>query len=381
MNGGHSRWGPSKAHRWMECPASVMEEDKAPAAPPSPYATRGTVMAFVAEQCLKHELDPTDYIGKSVRGETINAEDIEPLKIFLDHVKGLGGSDAVKIPEARLDLTEFWPGLYGTADAIVVDPPALYVSDLKWGEGVYVSAFDNPQLMIYGLGALLRYGNHGTNPIEHLHLSIVQPRWTTGEVVRTQTMPAHMLLEWGVRKLLPALRATEENIPAYKPGDHCRFCAARGTCPALKDFALEQVRQDFAKADTLTGDEIAVILDRASVVESWIEAVREEAMRRAQKGDVIPGWILATGRHSRRWRAPDNETALHLFSLGLKEEDIWETKMRSPAQVEKRLPKSKRDDINVLVDIVAGGAKLVKDDGRVPLPGHIELDFTPAFLA
>lgn len=380
---GHSRWSPSRAHRWIACPASVGEEERVPAAPPSLYARDGTAIAKVAEECLKNEGDPTEWIGKSVAGKDIDADDIEPLRVYLNHVKGLGGPDAIVIPEARLDASEIWPGLHGTADCLVIDPPALYISDLKWGQGVYVSAKDNPQLLIYGLGALLRYGNHGIRPVEHLHFSIVQPRYATGEPVRTMSMPAQQLLDWSVRKLLPALRATEEKNPRYSPGDHCRFCAARATCPVLKDFALEQVRQDFAKASDLTNEEIAHILDRASIVEAWVQAVRDESMRRAQRGEDIPGYILTTGRSIRKWREKDEHAAaLALFALGLKEADVWDTKLRSPAQIEKRFPKDHRHDALVdLIESVPGGAKLIKDDGRTPLVPHIAEDFMPTYLA
>jgi len=56
----HSRWSPSRAHRWMACPASVAEEARAPALPPSPYARAGVSVAKVAEQCLRDGTDPLE---------------------------------------------------------------------------------------------------------------------------------------------------------------------------------------------------------------------------------------------------------------------------------------------------------------------------------
>jgi hypothetical protein len=378
----HSRWSPSKAHRWMACPASVAEEARAPTLPPSPYAKAGVSVAKVAEQCLRDGTDPLEWVDREVSGELFTAEDVEPLRLYVEHVRNQGGTDAVIVAEAQVDAGVLWPGLYGTADAVVVDPPTLYISDLKWGEGVFVSAVDNPQLMIYGLAALLTY--QAAESIERVIMSIVQPRWANGPAVRTVAITAQALLGWGVQVLLPALRATEARPAHYRPGEHCRWCAARATCPALREHALELARAEFNVVDatTLGNDELAQVLDRASLAEAWIEAVRVEALARVQRGEDIPGYILGTGRSRREW-AYEEPTIADVLQLQfeLAREQIYVTELRSPAQIEKLVPKKRRDELGENIKVVPGGAKLVKDDGRVPLAPRVREAFTPTFLA
>ncbi len=42
---------------------------------------------------------------------------------------------------------------FGTADALIIANNTIEVIDLKYGKGVKVDAQNNPQLMLYGLGA------------------------------------------------------------------------------------------------------------------------------------------------------------------------------------------------------------------------------------
>lgn len=55
--------------------------------------------------------------------------------------------------ETRLDLGRYVPESFGTGDVIIYSGGVLEIIDLKYGKGVEVSAIDNPQLRLYGLGA------------------------------------------------------------------------------------------------------------------------------------------------------------------------------------------------------------------------------------
>jgi hypothetical protein len=215
-------------------------------------------------------------------------------------------------------------------------------------------------------------------------MSIVQPRWANGPVVRTVAITAQALLGWGVQMLLPALRDTEAQPARYRPGEHCRWCAARATCPALREHALELARAEFSVVDTtaLGNDELGKVLDRAALAEAWIEAVRTEAMARVQRGEEVPGYILGTGRSRREW-AHEEPTIADVLQLqfGLTREQIYATELRSPAQIEKLVPKKRRDELAENITTVPGGVKLVKDDGRVPLAPRVREAFMPTFLA
>ncbi len=63
-------------------------------------------------------------------------------------------SDPVVLFEQRLDYSAYVPEGFGTGDLLIVVDKVLTVIDLKYGKGVAVEAELNPQMMLYGLGAL-----------------------------------------------------------------------------------------------------------------------------------------------------------------------------------------------------------------------------------
>ena len=62
---------------------------------------------------------------------------------------------------------------FGTADVIILKPKVLIIKDLKFGKGVLVHAKNNPQLALYAIGALEKFGRDG---IEKIAMYIHQPR-------------------------------------------------------------------------------------------------------------------------------------------------------------------------------------------------------------
>ena len=51
-------------------------------------------------------------------------------------------------------LLTYVPEGFGTGDCVIVADKALHIIDFKYGQGVLVSAENNPQMMLYALGAL-----------------------------------------------------------------------------------------------------------------------------------------------------------------------------------------------------------------------------------
>lgn len=43
---------------------------------------------------------------------------------------------------------------FGTGDCIIISDKTLHIIDFKYGQGVEVSVVNNPQMKVYGLGAL-----------------------------------------------------------------------------------------------------------------------------------------------------------------------------------------------------------------------------------
>lgn len=82
--------------------------------------------------------------------------------------------DVVVLIEQRLDFSHYVPEGFGTGDCIIISDKNLHIIDFKYGQGVEVSAENNPQMMLYGLGALNIYD--ALYDIETVKMTIFQPR-------------------------------------------------------------------------------------------------------------------------------------------------------------------------------------------------------------
>ena len=119
-------------------------------------------------------------LDKVMAHELFNDEMLDVIPIYTDYCRdqyneALQNSIfSVMEIEQKLDLTEYIPESFGTADCVIISDGVMEVIDLKYGKGVPVYADYNPQLMLYGLGALNKY--YFMYEIESVKLTVVQPR-------------------------------------------------------------------------------------------------------------------------------------------------------------------------------------------------------------
>ena len=109
------------------------------------------------------------------------------------------------------------------------------------------------------------------------------------------------------------------------------------------DIAQQATDKDPA---TMTGEQLQQILEAAPLMRQMIEAVEAEAQRRLEAGTPVPGFKLVNGRGSRAWTLPEEQMAEKLVKMGIPKGAVYETKMVSPAKVEK-LTWEKRDGTKV----------------------------------
>jgi hypothetical protein len=285
--------------------------------------------------------------------------------------------------EQAFELAALSDLYWGTADAVIIAPPTLYVADFKTGRGVAVPVRRddgrvNLQLGGYGLGALHSLPTGLAHEITQIELVVVQP--TLGPPQRTVMTTAEV--QDLAADLIEIAEAALDPAAPRIAGDHCRFCRAAGDCPALRERALVAARTEFGNADIvpprpdrMTLLQLSRVLEEADMVDQWIAAVRAHAKSLADRGEEIPGWKLVDKRGRRVWANEDD--AEHTLS-SLLGEDAYATKLHSPTQIEKILKVKKMKKPGRWGDLVTlsdpGTALVPASDPRAAVAPRIEFE-------
>jgi hypothetical protein len=360
---------PSAASRWIACPASVRLSKDIPDTPSGDAAMAGTAIHALAETCYLLGDDPMHSIGKTIEGVVMARWHCEMAQQHLDHIHHIEANcrrGAVKVEEKVTYLDAPGVLLRGTADVVGVGSDTLYIADLKTGSG-YVDE-DSDQLKIYALGALLQQDDATRGEIAHVQLHIVQPRH--GDV-RVHTMTIDELLEWEVKVLVPAIHATTNPDSQPQPSEKaCQYCPAKLTCPAQREalavieqqpnvtaMTKEQVQEVMVR---LSDEQISDLLNRAPIVESFVDALRKHALERMKQGGILPGWQLAPKRAARKWK---DEAAARdaLVEAGIPVKNLLITEFISPAAVEKLLAKEQKGMLEDLTVKESSGVTIARD--------------------
>jgi hypothetical protein len=257
--------------------------------------------------------------------------------------------------------------MFGTNDAALykVKTGKLIVYDYKHGAGYVVDVVRNPQLIYYGVGNVSS-PDMATRPLSEVELVIVQPR-AAGEPVRRWSTDVLELMSFA-GDLVKAAKATEDPNAPLAAGPWCKFCPAAGFCPALREQALAEAQEEFADSpEDLPADQLAAILQKAELIGVWIKAVRAEVFRRARDGEVIPGFKFVQKRGRRVWNNAEDAAGRLILLHGLAPDEVYvPAVLKSPAQIEKLLPKSDRQSIAGLIASASSGVTLVPETDKRP---------------
>lgn len=299
--GAHALLSPSAAHRWMNCTAAPRLEINVEDAG-SDYAAEGTLAHAYCTLKLKKYLGlPTADEEKEIEalsqyhtGEMDEYTDtyvsivLEKFNAARAHTK-----DAQLLVETRLDFSKHIPDAFGTADAIIIADGTIDEIDFKYGKGVKVSAFQNPQTMIYGLGAYEKFDFE--YDIRRVRMTIIQPRIDNLSEYEVAT---EELLSWAIKDLEPKAKEAYSGNGKQQPGDWCQFCKVKHTCRALVNLCKETAQNN---AQLLSTDELAKdVLPMLPIIKTWLAGVEDYALQQALSGVSLPGWKLVEGRSNRK---------------------------------------------------------------------------------
>ena len=336
----HAVLSASSSHRWLQCPPSAIAAEGYPAQD-TEFTREGTMAHEVAEavvggvnpDVLRQDILSTCYCGDTT------LEMVECAEAYRDYIQEqIRGDQKLILLEQRVDFSEWVPDGFGTADCIIIQGDVMDVIDYKYGKGVAVSAEDNPQMKLYGLGALYDYGFLAD--VQKVRLHIFQPRINN---VSVYELSADNLLKWGDEVVKPVAALAAKGQGEYKAGDHCKFCPHAGRCRELTAVCTKTISFHGGvevNVPHLAPFEVAAILEQEPLITLWLKRVKDQALKSMLSGETVPGYKVVAGRGSRGW-ADDLEVAGILEKAGYIEEEITETKLLSVAQMEKAIGKKK----------------------------------------
>lgn len=343
----HALLSPSGASRWLNCtPSARLEEQVEDRS--SEAAREGTLAHFLSETILSYSLGRISkqaYEGtlRVIKEDELYDESMmdycmDYTSIILEkyQLAKARTPSAVIYLEEKFDLTKYIPGGFGTSDVVIIEDDTLFVDDLKYGKGVAVSAVENRQAMLYGLGAFLEFCY--AYDIQKIVVSIHQPRIdnsSSWEISRDD------LLKWADTELKEKAALADKGEGEFNPGKHCQFCKVKAICRANHDHQMEIAKHEFKEPALLTPEEIASVLDRIKSFEGWIKAVGEYALEQALHKDVTwPGYKLVEGKSMRKYENPD-VVLYALLNAGFTLDKISNTKPLGLGEMEKAIGKEK----------------------------------------
>lgn len=364
----HAVLGASSAHRWLACTPSARLCEKLSSrfgSESSPYAAEGTKAHALAEMkvrlayykadgmtAVKHSrLSPEQqkaYLGinefrfKALRNELgdIPKDMEQATDSYCDIVmeKYLSAKEADPgaqlYLEQRLDYSAWVPSGFGTGDCIIVSDSLLEVCDYKHGKGIPVDAVGNPQLRLYGLGAMAKFGK--LYDFQSVRMTIIQPRL---ESVSEEMLTCEDLTGWAAEEVVEKAKQAWTGSGEFVPGEHCRFCAAKAVCSARVAQAMKMFQYGLESPGMIPDEQIPAILGMLDDAEAWIKDIRAYAENQALHGQVWPGWKLVRGKKpNRQWSDPE-EVKAQLLRAGYPADQFEETKLKPAGEMEKALGK------------------------------------------
>ena len=384
----HAKLSPSKAEMWMNCPGSIRMAQGVPDRG-GPDADQGTACHLLLQRRLMEKLPPSRF--KSVKvGDTdedarqvnVTPDMIRWVEDVAQYVESYVKQEAARTHksvtmrcEVRVDVggtldmvarrgAKIGDAYWGTADVVITSADRLSVFDAKFGFNE-VDVTENPQIGSYAIGA----GGVGFPAVV---LGILQPR--AAQPVKLEHLTGSALAKRAVEYRSAALAALKPDAPLVPSEKACAYCPAAGVCPALQKHAMDVAREEFLdRPEHLTPEQISYLLGKADLIRKALLAVERYAEQQAACGRFIPGFKRVRANTRRAWREDvEPELAAMAKMLGVNEKQLYDTKLKSPAQLEKTL-NLRPGQLDALAPKPPGEPVLVpEDDPRPALAADFE---------
>ena len=358
----HAILSASSSHRWMNCtPSARLEREFADRE--TEAAAEGTAAHALCEHKLRRAL-------KMRSRKPVSKYDCDEMDAYTDgYVEfvleqlaqaKLECSDPLVLIEQRLDFSCWVPEGFGTGDCLIVADKLLHIIDFKYGQGVLVEAEENPQMMLYALGALRLFDS--LYDITEVSMSIYQPR---RDNVSTWAISVDELNAWAENVLKPKAELAHKGKGDYLPGPWCQFCKAAVKCRARAEEKLQLARFEFAPPPLLSDEEIEDILTKLDDLTKWASEIQAYAQDAAvNHGKVWRGFKLVATRTNRKYT---DEEAVIQAAKDAGYTDIFKKSLIPITEMEKLMGKKNFTSIlGSLVEKPQGRPTLVPETDKRP---------------
>ena len=362
--------GGSTAKRVIGCPGSVALCATIPPKPSSKYADEGTLLHDAIAQVLDKNVKPESLLGMTYQDQVLTQDLIDnKLHIALDLLGQVDPNLEMEYAvETEVGFGDFLPDVFGSCDLLGRIGDRAIVLDWKFGDGVAVGVEENEQLLFYAAAAMrtpsVSWVFDGATVIECV---IIQPpmikRWvTTVERVKQFEL-----------QLLQAVKASQKKDASIEVGSHCRWCSAKPVCPK---FTGAVDRALHTQLESIDASKIGAYLGNCDLLEQWITDLRALAHQLLEADKPVPGWKLVNKRATRQWA---NEAVVDdVLSKVIPQDELYVSKIISPAQAEKVLKKLGEKLPDDLVVAVSSGSTLAREDDPRPAVVNIGKQLTAA---
>jgi hypothetical protein len=349
---------------WLACANSLAAEIGQPEGDRK-AADMGSDKHELLTLCLQFNKMAIDYLGHTLKyGHTVNNEIAGDVQIVLDNVRERISSYELRGCTVQIELEQRVPidhitgekDATGTADIVLIvswpdGHATIDVIDAKFGYQEVI-AEENTQLMMYGSGALEKFGL--VEDFTEVTLVIEQPlrgssEWTTN--------PGH-IENWVLDIAFPAaqkalaihyLVSFEKGYAVeadnYNPTEKgCQWCKAYAVCRAAKAHVEDTIGASFeaisegedkpwnpAELESMTL--LGSLFPQLELIEDWIKAVRARVELELLAGKQIPGLKLVAGKRGNRAWASDDEAEALMKKFKLKQEQIYSFKLLGPKPI------------------------------------------------
>lgn len=313
---------PSAWMVWEKCALSlqavksplVLEQDE--------YAKEGTRLHAIIADILR---DP-DYAVSA------DSDDTALIRFAVETVRQELNGNVNYAVESGLSVKIKNVSFSGTADVLATKDDTVTIIDHKmgWRE---VEAEGNNQLKLYAHMEAAR-----DEKIKCWKGIVINARFNSVSYTGGEIDPYYLST---TAKDILARTAKKQ----FQTGNHCAYCQRLSTCAKIRAEIAKWTRPGAIDSITREPERLSEALRLAKPAEKLFETIKKEAQLFMDLGGAIPGVAVEYTAGTRAWPR-DMEVKEIAGKIGIDENDMYDTKVVSPAQAEKA--GANKDAINAI---------------------------------